>query len=57
MLTALSKAIEDKEEFLSRKGAELWQWCRLVEKVETGITRATEIVGTVADAHRAIKPL
>jgi hypothetical protein len=57
MLKALSKAIEDKKEFLP-EGAEPWQRCSLVESgFEAGLTRATEIVGTVADAHRAIQPL
>jgi hypothetical protein len=54
MLKALSKAIEDNEEFLP-EGAEPWQ---LTESgSEAGLTKATEIVDTVADAHRAIQPL
>jgi hypothetical protein len=57
LLKALSKAIEDQEEFLPQ-GAEPWQRRRLVESgSEAGLTRATEIVATVADVHRAIQSL
>jgi ribosomal protein S17 len=57
MLKALSKAIEGLEEFLPEGGMP-WQRRRLVESgTEAGLTRATEIVGTVADARRAIQPL
>jgi hypothetical protein len=57
LLKALSKAIEDQEEFLPQ-GAEPWQRRRLVESgSEAGLTRATETVATVADVHRAIKSL
>jgi hypothetical protein len=57
MLKALAKAIEDQEAFLP-EGAEPWQRRKLVESgVEAELTRATEIVGTVVDAHRAIQPL
>jgi ribosomal protein S17 len=57
MLKALSKAIEDQKDFLP-EGAEPWQRCRLVESgLEAGLTRATEVVSTVADAHKAIQPL
>lgn len=48
MLKALSKAIEDQP----------WEQRRLAERwTETELKRATLIVGTVADAHKAIQPL